>query len=106
MALRVTNVEHFHKVLEELAEQPDFDQLHKAFEKQVKYLHHYNPKMFDVEVGYDMAKWSFSIYWVKKGKNEVYMNGGLIYHPGAREADRSLSVELNYDSEPHWSVHT
>lgn len=107
MALRVDHVEHLHKVLGELEAQPDGEELLEKLEQQFKYLNNYNPGRFDVHLGYDWAKWSFSLLWTLRKTDEAYMNGGLIYHPGARgEADDSLSVELVPGREPHWSVHT
>jgi hypothetical protein len=39
-------------------------------------------------------------------EDQPFMNGGLIFHPGASGPDQSLSVELDPDTKPHWSVHT
>lgn len=32
--------------------------------------------------------------------------GGVIFHPGRGQVDRSFSVELNPADGPHWSIHT
>ena len=34
------------------------------------------------------------------------MFGGVIFHPGHGQVDRSFSVELNPSNEPHWNIHT
>ena len=34
------------------------------------------------------------------------MSGGVIFHPGRGQVDRSFSVELSPKDEPHWSIHT
>ncbi len=47
----------------------------------------------------------FEMYRVDK-PHQRWMNGGLIWHPGATGPDQSLSVEVNGSAKPHWSIHT
>lgn len=59
----------------------------------------------------DFAEHSFMFNLFLKDGNGClgttpFLVGGLIYHPGATEADNSLSVELTTSAEPHWSIHT
>ena len=108
--LNVVDHEHFDKVCEE-AEKRGIR--HKLQEK-LDYLSTYAcPEEDDTQtrcnLGYDFAPLSFSFLMFRKDENGAYkpwFNGGLAFHPGSTEPDRSFSVELCGSSEPHWSVHT
>lgn len=89
--LRISNVDHFNKVVGDISLQDNWEELIEKLEAQLKYLNEYNPERFDVEIGYDFAVWSFSVVWiVKESSQPPFMYGGLIYH--------------SYSED--WSVHT
>lgn len=106
----------------------------EQFVNQLKYLHCYmsppgrcDYSMCALYKDFAPHSFSFSLWTAKlleeKGSDAGYLklelgedggalydrpilHGGLIYHPGATGPDQSLSVELNGDDKPHWSVHT
>lgn len=113
MAFTITNQEHYDKVVTEVKAHPDAACLLPKLEEQLDYLRNFscskpgaNDGRFNVELGWDFAKWSFSVLWVSKASGKPAFHGGLIFHPGSTGPDSSLSMELCPSDEPHWSVHT
>lgn len=113
MPLIITSPEYYDKVVAEVKAHPDGERLMPKLEAQLDYLRNFSCSKpgaddgrFDIELGWDFAKWSFSIRWFSKETHNLAFNGGLIFHPGAMGPDSSLSVELCPSDEPHWSVHT
>lgn len=109
MTLKITNEEHYNKVLAEVKEldkkyEGKFE-LMKKLEEQFDYLRNYGGSdEWEVHLGYDWAELSFSIAWFRDSK--CLMHGGLIFHSGAGFNDGSFSVEIGAPKGPHWSVHT
>lgn len=87
--------ERFDEVVAWLNGLPNCEETYKlraSFWQNIAYLASYGGDRFRVELARDFAEHSFSILWwaVKDGVEQVYMNGGLIFHRSAQE----------------WSVHT
>ena len=92
--------------------------LEKEFNEQLLYLHLYgcgweNPEQMQVLLSKDFAPMSFSVLWQRKQPDGTYrnmLNGGLIFHGphdnGGDGGMPTLSVEINPNVKPHWSVHT
>lgn len=106
--LKITNVAHFNKVMQEAAK---LGQAHWLQEK-LGYLHTYsdpggNGQLMVVELSHDLAPLSFALTWLRMGETDSegklrsyptprpWMNGGLIFH--ADDIERG---------ENCWSVHT
>lgn len=97
MALIVESgsVDYLHKVLSEISEKENWEELLCRLEERLAYLHHYGEKnepnyRFDVYLGPDFSRWSFSIIWYARRTQKPWIYGGLIFH----------------SRDQAWSVHT
>jgi hypothetical protein len=91
----------------------------EQLEAKINYLEHYGedyeggesfrPSPTLCKLYADFAPHSFFFLMQGLGQDGKYrdmFSGGLIYHPGIGEADKSLSVQLNPSDKPEWQIHT
>jgi len=75
-------------------------------EDRLAYLGTYGQDPTVCELHSDWAPFSFA-FLMRREDGSLWFNGGLIYHgPVDGTYTDPLSVEINPDSKPHWSVHT
>jgi hypothetical protein len=92
--------------------------LEQELNNQLLYLHLYgcdwdDPGQIRVSLAKDFAPMSFSVVWERRqsdGSYKYMLNGGLVFHGphdnGGDGGMPTLSVEINPNVKPHWSVHT
>ena len=63
----------------------------------------------EISIGIDFAPRSFE-FAIKRPNGSIYLNGGIIFHDIRKgigtSALPSLSVSIDNDPKPHWSIHT
>lgn len=103
--LKINNEEYFDSVVSWAIENNIFDSL----KEQLDYLDGYSGGVNECHLYKDFAPKSFYFEMVKPG-GAPWFNGGLIFHGphdhGGDGGMPTLSVCVNPDDKPHWSVHT
>ena len=107
--LNIVNNEHYDAVVAQAAQLGLMPELQAQLDYLAGYACHDAPDHTRCDLHYDFAPLSFAFTMHvldDAGKYKRWFIGGLIFHPGATGTDRSLSVELCPQRQPHWSVHT
>jgi hypothetical protein len=110
MMISVCCQDHFDRIVAEAQERGLMADLQAKLDYLGMYGCHEDKEYTRCKLYYDFAPLSFAFAMEKRDTPEAeyqyWFNGGLIFHPGAGQPDRSCSVELCPSKLPHWSIHT